>query len=93
MTVAAVLPGKCIRLVDARVICEPGVTGSIWRLHYMIDLSTLRCEQAEVTLPKEGESLTHFTVQPGDVLRPIAVWRIAAAFATSRITAAMWSCA
>jgi len=63
-----VLPGKRVRLVDASVICEPGATGSTWRLHYMIDLSTLRCEQAQVTLPSEGETLTRFTVQPGDVL-------------------------
>lgn len=63
-----VLPGKRVRLVDASVICEPGATGSTWRLHYMIDLSTLRCEQAQVTLPDEGETLTRFAVQPGDVL-------------------------
>lgn len=67
-TSACVLPGKRVRLVDASVICEPGATGSTWRLHYMIDLSTLRCEQAQVTLPSEGETLTRFTVQPGDVL-------------------------
>jgi IS4 transposase len=55
-------------LVDASVVCEPGATGSTWRLHYMIDLSTLRCEQAQVTLPEEGETLTRFAVQAGDVL-------------------------
>ena len=62
------LPGKRVRLVDASVVCEPGATGSTWRLHYMIDLSTLRCEQAIVTLPKEGETLTRFDVKPGDVI-------------------------
>lgn len=67
-TATAVLPGKRVRLIDASVICEPGATGSTWRLHYMIDLSTLRCEQADVTLPNEGETLTRFAVQPGDVL-------------------------
>jgi hypothetical protein len=67
-TSMAVLPGKRVRLIDASVICEPGATGSTWRLHYMIDLSTLRCEQADVTLPNEGETLTRFAVQPGDVL-------------------------
>ena len=67
-TSTAVLPGKRVRLIDASVICEPGATGSTWRLHYMIDLSTLRCEQADVTLPNEGETLTRFAVQPGDVL-------------------------
>ncbi len=63
-----VLPGKRVRLVDASVVCEPGATGSTWRLHYMIDLATLRCEQALVTLPSQGETLTRFDVQPNDVL-------------------------
>lgn len=63
-----VLPGKRVRLVDASVICEPGATGSTWRLHYMLDLSTLACEQLQVTLPDEGETLTRFSVQAGDVL-------------------------
>ena len=63
-----VLPGKRVRLVDASVVCEPGATGSTWRLHYMIDLSTLACEQVQVTLPEEGETLTRFTVQANDVV-------------------------
>lgn len=63
-----VLPGKRVRLVDASVVCEPGATGSTWRLHYMIDLSTLACEQLQVTLPEEGETLTRFEVQPNDVV-------------------------
>jgi hypothetical protein len=29
----AQLPGKRVRLVDASVVCEPGATGSTWRLH------------------------------------------------------------
>lgn len=63
-----VLPGKRVRLVDASVVCEPGATGSTWRLHYMIDLTTLSCEQVQVTLPDEGETLTRFEVRAGDVL-------------------------
>lgn len=63
-----VLPGKRVRLVDASVVCEPGATGSTWRLHYMIDLSTLACEQLQVTLPEEGETLTRFAVQANDVV-------------------------
>jgi len=63
-----VLPGKRVRLVDASVVCEPGATGSTWRLHYMIDLSTLACEQLQVTLPEEGETLTRFVVQANDVV-------------------------
>lgn len=67
-TAGELLPGKRVRLVDASVICEPGATGSTWRLHYMIDLSTLRCEQALITAPDEGETLTRFEVKPGDVI-------------------------
>jgi hypothetical protein len=67
-TTREVLPGKRVRLVDASVVCEPGATGSTWRLHYMIDLSTLTCEQLQVTLPEEGETLTRFDVQANDVL-------------------------
>lgn len=63
-----ILPGRRVRLVDASVVCEPGATGSTWRVHYMIDLSSLACEQVEVTLPDEGETLSRFAVQPGDVL-------------------------
>jgi len=63
-----VIPGRRVRLVDATVVCEPGATGSTWRLHYLIDLTTLACEHVEVTSPEEGESLTRFDVKPGDVL-------------------------
>lgn len=63
-----VLPGRRVRLVDASVVCEPGATGSTWRLHYMLDLSTLACEQVEVTSPQEGESLTRFEIGIGDVV-------------------------
>lgn len=63
-----VIAGRRVRLIDATVVCEPGATGSTWRLHYMIDLTTLACEQVEVTSPEGGESLTRFEVKPGDVL-------------------------
>ena len=65
---AEVFAGRRVRLVDATVVCEPGATGSTWRLHYMIDLATLACEHVEVTEPDVGESLTMFQVGPGDVL-------------------------
>ena len=62
------LPGKRIRLVDASVVCEPGATGSTWRLHYGLDLSNLCCDEVHVTDVTQGESLTHYQVKPGDVL-------------------------
>jgi hypothetical protein len=60
--------GKRVRLIDSSVVCEPGATGSTWRLHYAIELSSLRCEEAQVTEISQGESLRRFTVQAGDVL-------------------------
>ena len=64
----ALLPGKRVRLVDGSIVCEPGATGSTWRLHYAIDLSNLRCDEVHVTTAKEGETLRRFQVQAGDVL-------------------------
>jgi hypothetical protein len=62
------IPGKRIRLVDASVVCEPGATGSTWRLHYALNLSNLCCDEVRVTDVKTGESLIHYEVKPGDVL-------------------------
>lgn len=62
------LPGKRIRLVDASVVCEPGATGSTWRLHYGLDLSNLCCDEVHVTDVSVGESLTVYEVKPGDVM-------------------------
>jgi hypothetical protein len=57
------LPGKRVRLVDASVVCEPGATGSTWRLHYALDLSNLCCDEVHVSDVKQGESLTHYEVK------------------------------
>jgi len=63
-----VLPGRRVHAVDASIICEPGATGSAWRLHYKIDIATLQCKEAKITSAAVGESLTGFSVQKGDVL-------------------------
>lgn len=63
-----VLPGRRIRLVDASVVCEPGATGSTWRLHYGLDLSNLCCDEVHVTDVTVGESLTQYEVKRGDVM-------------------------
>lgn len=63
-----VLAGRAIKLVDASVVSEPGATGSTWRLHYALDLSSLQCEQAHVTPISVGEGLAHFEVNRADVL-------------------------
>jgi Transposase DDE domain len=62
------LAGRRVRLVDGSSVCEPGATGSTWRLHYALNLSTLSCDEVHVTEATEGESLTRFSIQPGDVI-------------------------
>jgi hypothetical protein len=57
-----------VRVVDGSVVREPGATGSSWRLHYAIDLSTLRCDEVILTEPTVGESLQRFAVRRGEVL-------------------------
>jgi hypothetical protein len=57
-----------LKLVDATTVQELGAKGTSWRVHYAIGLPSLACEQFEVTSRKEGESLKHFSVTPGDIV-------------------------
>jgi len=56
-----------LKIVDATTICEPGATGTTWRIHYAISLPSLRCEEVQLTSPKTGESFLRFSVSPGDI--------------------------
>ena len=56
-----------IRIIDATTVQEPGSTGSTWRVHYSIELPSLRCNEVYVTSPKVGESFKNFSVNPGDL--------------------------
>ncbi len=61
--------GRRVLLADTSVVRELGAKGSTWQIQYLIDLSTLACEQLQImTLPGEGESLTRFEVQANDIL-------------------------
>lgn len=58
-----------LRLVDATEVSEPGKTGSRWRVHYCMDLPSLRCSYFQLTPGKGigcGESFNHFDAMPGD---------------------------
>ena len=68
MSSNALLPGRPVRLIDGSVVCEPGATGSTWRLHYALNLHTLSCDEVHVTEATEGESLTRFSIHAGDVV-------------------------
>lgn len=62
------LADRPVRLIDGSIVCEPGATGSTWRLHYALNLRTLSCDEVHVTEVKEGESLTRFSIHAGDVV-------------------------
>jgi hypothetical protein len=62
------LSGFRVRSVDATVICEPGSTGTDWRLHYSLELFALKSDHFQLTRPDVGESFANFPVAPGDLL-------------------------
>ncbi|MBI4754796.1 MAG: IS4 family transposase [Betaproteobacteria bacterium] len=62
------LAGRPVRLIDGSVVCEPGATGSTWRLHYALNLHTLGCDEVHVTEAACGESLTRFSIHAGDIV-------------------------
>jgi hypothetical protein len=41
--------GWRVRIVDGSTVSGPGATGSTWRLHYAVGLSSLACEEVRVT--------------------------------------------
>lgn len=64
----ALLPDRRIRLIDGSSVCEPGATGSTWRLHYALNLQTLGCDEVHVTEAGVGERLELFDIRRGDVI-------------------------
>ena len=56
-----------VRLIDGSTVSEPGATGSTWRIHYSVQLSTLQCDEVYVTEPSVGESFERFQVAIGDL--------------------------
>ena len=62
------LSGYNVRTVDASVVCEPGSTGTDWRVHYSLRLFGLQCDEFHLTGPKVGESLLRFQVSAGDLI-------------------------
>jgi len=61
------VPGLQVRIVDATTICEPGSTGTDWRLHLELDLAQLCITGAELTGPEAGESFLRHAAAPGQV--------------------------
>jgi Transposase DDE domain len=65
---APAVRGRRVRVVDATTVDEPGRTGSVWRVHYVLNLADLRCDHFQVTTPAAGEQFQRIPVQPGDLL-------------------------
>ena len=56
-----------LKVIDGTTIQEPGAKGTSWRVHYAIQLPSLRCDEFKLTSYREGESFKHFSVKPGEV--------------------------
>jgi hypothetical protein len=57
-----------IRAVDGTLVYEPGRTGSVWRVHFSLDLKTLRCDFFELTDQHGGETFRRVPVAAGDLV-------------------------
>ncbi len=63
--------GFQIRTFDATTVKEPGVTGSLWRIHYSVSLPSLNCDFFKLTETKgigTGESFKQFPIQSNDYI-------------------------
>lgn len=62
---------RVVRLIDATTVKEPGRTGSLWRIHYSLQVPSLRCDFFKVTATQgqgAGEGLWQIPVKKGDYL-------------------------
>jgi hypothetical protein len=57
-----------VRAVDATVVCEPGSTGTDWRVHYSLILFGLHCDEFHLTGPRVGESFARFQISHQDLM-------------------------
>lgn len=60
-----------VRLFDATNVKEPGKTGSLWRIHYSVQVPSLTCDFFKVTATKgmgTGESFFQYSIKKGDYI-------------------------
>lgn len=60
-----------VRLFDATIVKEPGMTGSQWRVHYSVGVPSLACDFFKITATKGNdvaESFAQYPVAPGDYI-------------------------
>jgi len=65
---APAVRGRSVRVVDATTVDELGRTGSVWRLHYVINLADLQCDHFALTGTDIGERFQNVPVQRDDLL-------------------------
>ncbi len=65
---APAVRGRRVRVVDATTVDEPGRTGSVWRVHYVLNLADLQCDYFQLTSTAGGERFQRIPVRRGDVL-------------------------
>ena len=60
-----------VRLFDATNVKEPGKTGSLWRIHYSLQLPSLTCDFFKITATKgkgTGESFFQYSIKKDDYI-------------------------
>jgi len=60
-----------VRLFDATNVKEPGKTGSLWRIHYSVQLPSLTCDFFKLTATKgkgTGESFFQYSIKKDDYI-------------------------
>jgi hypothetical protein len=60
-----------LRLFDATTVKEPGQTGSLWRIHYSIEVPSLSCDFFKLTKTEgkgTGESFCQFPIKKDDYI-------------------------
>jgi len=63
--------GFQVRLFDATNVKEPGPTGSLWRIHYSVQLPSLACDFLKITPTKgkgTGESFFQYSIKKDDYI-------------------------
>ncbi len=63
--------GWNVRAVDGTLVKEPGRKGRLWRIHYSLQIPSLRCDQLELTPARKkggGESLGRYRATARDLL-------------------------
>jgi len=63
--------GYSIRVLDGTLVKEPGRSGSMWRIHYSLQIPSLLCDHFELTPVKgagTGEVLGRFAAKPTDLV-------------------------